>query len=264
MIKADCHIHTDYSGDAQSSMEEMIVQAAKLGLQVIYLTDHKDYTPVFEQINFDNYQKEFEKLRRKYKDQIEVRLGIEIGVAPNLASEIKKLTAAHPFDFVIGSVHELRGEDMYFGNSFGDSPKDEMYTEYLQCIYESVCNIDEICVIGHFDYISRYGPYEDPALKYEDFSEHIDLILQELIIRGKGLEVNTSGFRYGIANVYPDIQILKRYKQLGGEIITIGSDAHCAENIALNFKEAEEIVRQAGFEYLTLFKELKPEFMKFS
>ena len=109
--------------------------------------------------------------------------------------------------------------------------------------------------------MSRYGLYEDNAVNYMEFSSLIDAVLKELIERGKGIEINTSGYRYGINDCYPDIEILKRYKALGGEIVTVGSDAHFPRDVADHIGAAYDMLNIAGYKYVTVFKGREPSFI---
>jgi histidinol-phosphatase (PHP family) len=117
-------------------------------------------------------------------------------------------------------------------------------------------------VYGHIDYVVRYGPNKNRFYTYEKYSDVIDEILRTLIARGKGIELNTAGFKYGLGHPNPTEEILARYRELGGEILTIGSDAHAPEQIAYDFAKVTEILRQAGFRFYTVFTARKPEFKK--
>ena len=125
---------------------------------------------------------------------------------------------------------------------------------------KNINTIDKFCVYGHIDFISRYGIYKDNSLKYRDYSDLIDEVLKTLINKNKGIEINTSGYRYKLNQTYPQYDILKRYKELGGEIITIGSDAHTPDYVGDHFEVAYEMLVKSGFKYITRFKNLKPSF----
>jgi len=142
------------------------------------------------------------------------------------------------------------------------------YNEYIPVImdfkekYKNRINIVYFNVYGHLDFVSRYGMYDNNSLEYKDYADLIDRILKELISRGKGIEVNTSGFRYGIDTTYPSLTILRRYKELGGEIITCGSDSHTVAGVGAYIDYAYELVKSAGFKYISTFKKQKPDFIK--
>ena len=117
-------------------------------------------------------------------------------------------------------------------------------------------------VLGHIDYVVRYGKYREKEYSYEKYAYWLDEILKKIISYGKGIELNTSGLKYGLPFAHPTLEVLKRYKKLGGEILTVGSDAHRPEHLAYDFHKVNDILGEAGFEYYTEFKERKPVFCK--
>ena len=132
----------------------------------------------------------------------------------------------------------------------------------MQELYECVKKYNRFHVLGHIDIIRRYGSYTDKTIKYCDYSDIIDEIFKLLIYNGKGIEINTSGYRYRLESTMPDFELLKRYRELGGEILTIGSDAHTTQHIAEQFANAHYLADKAGFKYIARFPEGKPEFIK--
>ena len=122
--------------------------------------------------------------------------------------------------------------------------------------------IKDFDVLGHIDYIVRYGKRKEKFYTYEEVQDEIEEILKNLIATGRGLEVNTAGWKYGLKFCHPQPGIIKRYRELGGEIITIGSDAHLPEYVGYEFSRAEEVLRQCGFRYYAQFRNRKPEFIK--
>ena len=115
---------------------------------------------------------------------------------------------------------------------------------------------------GHLDYIVRYGPNQNRFYSYEKYQDILEAILKKLIEKNVGLEVNTGGYHYGLGEPNPCTAIIRRYKELGGEIITIGADAHAPEKIGYDFDRAAQVLKECGFEYYTVFKERKPEFIR--
>ena len=145
------------------------------------------------------------------------------------------MTAKYPFDFVIGSSHVVHGIDPYYPHYYDGRSEDEAYLEYFESILENLHTNVDFDVYGHLDYVVRYGGYENKVIDYEEFRDILDAILAELIKKDKGIEINTSGIRYGLPNPHPNIDIIRRFKELGGKIITIGSDAHKVEDLAKDF-----------------------------
>ena len=127
----------------------------------------------------------------------------------------------------------------------------------LSSLYSRICGFD---VYGHLDYAVRYCPDKNFVYRFDDYRDIFEVLLNRLIENGKGIEINTSGIAK-IGYPHPHIDALKLYKQLGGEIITVGSDAHKKENIGTGFDVAENILKELGFRYYTVFKERKPEFI---
>lgn len=170
-------------------------------------------------------------------------------------------TEYNPFDFVIGSTHVIDKTDVSDPKFFEGKTKKEAYTKYFENVLENASANDCYNVYGHIDYVNRYAPYEDKSISYFDYREIIDEILKVLVDKGKGLDINTSGFRYGEGRPYPQFEILKRFKELGGEIITVGSDAHSPEYIADHFDDAYSMIKEAGFKAISSFRGKKVKFI---
>jgi len=265
MFYADYHIHTSFSSDCQEEMENQIKKAIDIGLKEIALTDHVDFDypdPQFPfMIDYDKYLIEFNKLKEKYKEQINIVLGVEIGYQPHIVKELEDFLANYNFSFIICSMHVCDRLDLYNGDFFEGKNQKNAYLRYFECVLDNVKGYDNYDVYGHIDYINRYGNYDNKILSYEDYLDIIDSILKIIIESGKGIEINTSGFRYGLGHPSPQFPILKRYKELGGEIITVGSDAHRKEDICFSFDYAYEMLRKAGFSKITVFRNRKPYFI---
>lgn len=271
-MKADFHTHTNFSSDADRTVtpERQIEGAIEKGLEMICVTDHfdQDY-PAQEhgpneavfQFDVDAYFRKLMTLREIYQKKIEVRIGIELGLQPHLGAFYKELVNKYPFDFVIGSAHVFGGVDPYFER--GHSPKTDQvrYQEAFEEMLADIQNVDDFDVLGHIDYVVRYGKEQAKYYSYEAYAEILDEILKTVIERGKGIELNTAGFKYGLGFAHPKPEILKRYRKLGGEIITVGSDGHCPEHLAYDFHKVKDVLKAAGFNYYTVFRGRKPEFM---
>lgn len=268
MMKSDQHMHTHFSNDSDAAPEEMIIGAIEKGLDTICFTDHfdKDDTEWGPEGIFDpqEYFKTLLPLAGTYRDRIEVRIGVELGLRPYLGDYYRTFTAAWPFDFVIGSVHSVQNTDPAAGKLFQTNTDEEAYRLTFQETLQDIRNFRDFDVLGHMDYAVRYGKTREKEYSYEKFSEEIDAILRFLIENGKGLEVNTAGLKYGLGFPHPHPQVLKRYRRLGGEIITVGADGHRPEHIAYDFHEAEDILTSCGFRYYTEFRERKPIFKRLS
>lgn len=264
MITSDYHMHTTFSGDGEGTPEEMADAAIAKGLRTICITDHEDYGQVGEDVmvlsDYEEYVHTIQKLRESYKNKLEICLGIEIGLKENLGSYYQKVIGTYPFDFVIGSLHYVNGLDPYYGEIFETYSDEEVYRMTFREMTECVRKIKDFDVLGHLDYVVRYGKYQEKECSYQKFSDEIDELLQAVIETGRGIELNTAGIKYGLPFAHPHPDVLKRYRELGGEIITVGSDAHQPKHVGYAFGQAEEILTACGFKYYTEFKSRKPVF----
>ena len=130
----------------------------------------------------------------------------------------------------------------------------------MELTWENVKQADYIDVLGHLDYIVRFAKHPQDTYRPAEYGDLLDMILKYLIEHGKGLEVNTAGFKYGLSFAHPHPDILKRYRELGGEIITIGSDGHRPEHLAYDFHKVCEVLVSCGFKYYTEFRQRSPIF----
>lgn len=270
-ILADFHTHSSHSGDSTASMEAMIASALQKGLTHLCFTEHNDFNyPISEDcpegmfdLNVDAYLYELLQLREKYKEKLQLLFGIELGLMPEVFRQNAVLAKSYEYDFIIGSTHICHGKDPYYPPYFQGRSDREAFEEYFVSILENIKKFQNFDVLGHIDYVVRYSPDKDANYSCSDYTDLIDTILRTLIENEKGIEINTSAYARGILqDVHPCFDILKRYKELGGEIITIGSDAHHPENIASGFPYAEEVLKKAGFNYYTLFEKRIATFRK--
>lgn len=274
MIQADMHMHIWFSTDSEACPRDMADEAVRKGLKTICFTDHfdKDDLEWGEEgiFDVDAYFVEMQKLQEEYAGKLNIRIGIELGLRTYLKDYYEELTKKYPFDFVIGSVHNVpykkdaEGNILYTDPAaeklFTDRTDKEAYRLMMETTLENVRTSDCFQALGHLDYVVRYGKSREKEYSYTDYADIIDEILKLLIEKEKGLEVNSAGLKYGLPFAHPHPDVLKRYRELGGEIITIGADAHKPEHIAYDFAKAEEILKSCGFKYYTEFFEQKPVF----
>lgn len=262
----DMHMHCHFSGDSEANPIDIAQKAYDIGLQGICFTDHLDIDykeePGLFDLDIPSYKMEIADVKKKFFDKLDIGWGIELGLQPYLAERNNQVIKENDFDFVIGSTHVVKQVDIYYPSYYEGRTEDECYREYFEETLKNAQSNVDFDVYGHLDYVVRYGPNKNKYYSYEKFSDVIDEILRTLIGKGKGLELNTGGFKYGLGHAHPTMNTLKRYKELGGEIITIGSDGHAPEQIAWDFNKAPDILKEAGFEYFTVFKNRKAEFIK--
>ncbi len=270
MITSDFHMHTSFSTDSDTDPEAMVRGALEKGLQTICITDHmdRDY-PFCEELgenaflfDVDEYFRKLRELQEKYAGQIEIRIGMELGLQPHLGGFCREVTKKYPFDFIIGSLHVLDKKDPYYREAFSELSDAELYERAFEETLKILDNVDAFDVLGHLDYIVRYGRDKEKAYSYAAFSSCLDAILKKIIGMGKGIELNSAGLKYGLGFCHPHPDVLRRYRRLGGEVITVGSDGHKPEHIAYEFGKARQILRECGFQYYTQFAGRRPHFIK--
>lgn len=263
----DFHIHCSFSSDSQALPEDVIHFAKAKHLPGLCFTDHNDFDYPLENgktvfnLDFEKYYNAISRLRETYSD-FQVYIGVEQGLSVPAADRINNYDPQKRLDFIIGSSHLVNGNDPYYPEFWQQRSTNEAILAYFESILENLKHCDNFDVYGHLDYIVRYAPDKDSNYKWTDYSDLLDCILKQLIERGKGIEINTSGLRSGLKYPNPCLGILKRYRELGGEIITVGSDAHYTEHIAYDFDKIPELLLSAGFKYYSIFKQRKPEFIK--
>ena len=259
---ADCHMHSFFSSDSEAPTEEMVKRAVELGLPAICLTDHydMDYSTGEFQLDTPAYAAKIRELQEKYRDKIDIRFGVELGLQLHLKERMEEYVNAWPFDYVIGSMHVIDGKDPYYEDAFPDWTAEELYRAYFRATAENIRFFHNFQTLGHLDYVVRYGKCQARQYSYKKYAQEIDEILKKVIAMGKGIELNTAGWKYGLAFCHPHPEILCRYKELGGEIITVGSDAHKPEHVAYDFQKAADVLKACGFKYYTEFQDRKPIF----
>jgi histidinol-phosphatase (PHP family) len=259
MVPLDYHIHTRFSTDSQSEPEELCRRAIELGLPEIGFSEHWDVGPYEEVTRFLQpvaWWQELTRLRRLYEGQLTLRAGIEIAEPHLYLQESADMVAMLPFDYVLGSVHFVGPHMMFDEAYFRQHQADEIYESYFAELERMVRSAD-IDIVAHFDIPARTGI---PIFGYEvrRYGSAIRTVLKVVVERGLALDVNTAGLRKPAGNLMPDPQILRWYRALDGERLTLGSDAHTVEQLGLNLEKALQVIREAGFGYLTRYEKRNP------
>lgn len=290
MMFADYHIHTYYSDDSTYSMEQVVKDAISKGITDLCFTDHVDYgikedtdklSPEQRQelkvkiqhpngpqynVDYPAYLAEYQNLKEKYADKINLKLGMEFGLQIHTIPQYQKLFNSYPFDFIIMSCHQVENKEFWTQEFQQGRSQDEYNQRYYDEILEQVKNYHDYSVLGHLDLIARYdkaGIY--PFAKIQD---KIAEILKIVIADGKGIELNTSSVRYKIHNAQgeqeltPSREILALYKELGGRIITTGSDSHKPEHLGAYIAEQSQELKKLGFKEICTFEKMQPIFHK--
>lgn len=273
----DNHNHSEFSFDGkQTTVEASSFAAEATGLAGICFTDHYDvYTPpmkaayedmVPEMFDIRSQQAEIDRVQALVKSSgssLRLFKGIEVGVQKKCRNEIRKVLLDNQFDEVIASCHYLDDTDPYWGGYYEGKDWREAYGHYLETLYEEIVWLGkDFDIMGHYDYVTRYAPYAKESILYEDFSDVLDEMLKFLADNGKALEINTKTYQT-LSGRTPvlDPDILRRYRELGGEALSLGSDSHNASMVGFNFPVISQYLKTLGFKYLAHFerRELKME-----
>jgi histidinol-phosphatase (PHP family) len=257
----DAHNHCQFSFDGKKTTVELSSKAAyEKGLGGIVFTDHCDiFVPQecmergsIQPQDFDiaAQQAEIDRVQEMFGNKLRILKGIEIGMNHSSRDEINGILATHSFDQVIASIHYLEDTDPYYGGFFVGRDWKNAYGTYLETIYNEMTALKDFDIIGHYDYVARYAPYPVDSIRYGDFSDIFDTIFLYLIENGKGLEINTKSCKGGHGKkTVLDHNVLLRYRELGGEIISLGSDSHAPANVAESFAENAAMLRSLGFSW---------------
>ena len=253
----DTHIHTEYSSDSQMKIQDALERVKKSGIGVT-ITEHLDLRfPTGEDFTFDidKYFNDYDK----YKNS-KFMLGVEMGMQQCCLEENRGVVDNYPFDYIIGSIHVAEGEDIFNSMFYEGKTKKEAFEKYFSSMVDCVKKYNFIDSLGHIDYISRYATFKDNEIHYNEFNEYINEVLKAIVNNEKVIELNTK--RLSNKEAYNNlINIYRAYKQAGGEYVTIGSDAHNAEDIGKNFVLANTICEVCNLEAV-YFRNRKMEFMK--
>lgn len=283
----DNHTHTQFSPDSRMTVEQDVAAALKMGLGGVAVTDHLDLDPPRSNSHFvfdiAQQQRAIEEAVKKFKGepgagQVSVGnknknsfplilRGIEVGLQPDSVKHSLEYTSPFNFDAVIVSIHFVDGEDPYFGDYYRGKSKRQAYGRVLELMLSTAMAYNDFDILGHFDYVARYAPYDDKDITYKEFADYLDPLLMFLADNGKALEINTKSYESGVSHgigskqaLKLDVNILRRFRELGGEAISLGSDSHDDFRLGDNFKKYWQIVQRCGFKYLCYFDNRKPVF----
>lgn len=270
----DYHVHTSYSDDSDYPMEDVVKDAIKLGMDEICITDHVDYGAKVDwdsgveipycnglamvNVDYPSYVEEIGRLQERYKGQIVIRMGMEFGMQMHTIPQFETLYQRYPFDFIILSVHQVEDKG-FWSQEFQQGRSQKEYNErYYEELLQLVKNYQHYSVLGHLDLIIRYdkmGMYPFSNVKH-----YVEEILAEAIKNGKGIEVNTSSHRYRLTDSTPSAEILKMYRDMGGQIVTLGSDSHAPSHLGTYMEEAKELLKGIGFRQFCTYEKMRPIF----
>lgn len=262
--RIDLHMHTSSSFDGNFSASAMTESAIANELATIAFTDHFD-VDFYERHNLGTRQEtsyaDICKAQENYSDKIRILRGIEMGQPTYDTALTEKSLARYEYDFVIGSIHNLREMPDFGDLKYKEMALDEIYSLLDKYFEEELilAKWNGFDTFAHLTYPMRYivqaGRNEVELSRYNEVT---DEIFRTLIANGKALEINTSGLRQPIGKTMPTENYVRRFRELGGEYLTLGSDAHFTEHVGAGIDNGYEIAEACGFEYVTYFKDRKP------
>lgn len=293
----DYHVHTNYSDDSFYPMEEVIQDAIAMGMEEICFTDHVDYgvkvdwdglTPEqiaeceywrasapdlsdpegmkkwldgrrgkIRNVNYPAYFAELNRLQENYHGRITIKKGLEFGVQTHTTSDFEKLYARYPLDFVLLSIHQVEDKEPWSGEYAEGRNQDAYYQDYYHELLHVVQTFKHYSVLAHVDMPVRYDSYGG-GYPFEKVRPILTEIFRTVIADGKGIELNTSCFYYGLADLTPARDILKLYRELGGTILTVGSDSHKKGQLGGHIPAIYEELKALGFEQIYTFEGMEP------
>lgn len=274
MVLFDNHNHSQFSFDGKRTSVRKSAQAAlTAGLDGIAFTDHCDFFVPEMKASYENLVPETFDIASQQAEidhvmgalgseaaasgrpPLTILKGIEVGMHEDCHAQIRKTLSENSFDQVIASVHYLDGIDPFYGGYYEDKEWKEAYRHYLETIFKEMTWLKDFDIMGHFDYVVRYAPYPQCCLRYRDFSDILDEMFRYLIYEGKALEINTKSYQtYNGREVSLDPNVLMRYKEMGGEIISLGSDSHDPERVGHNFKNIAALLKSLGFRWTSHYE----------
>ena len=269
MVLFDNHNHSQFSFDGKrTSVEASARAAAEAGLGGICFTDHCDhYVPpmkasfenvVPEYFNVEEQQAEISRVQSLIGDRTRLLKGIEIGMYEECHEQIRTVLDENSFDQIIASVHYIEKTDPYYGGYYDGKDWKQAYGTYLETIYREMKWLEDFDIMGHYDYIVRYASYPVTSIRYRDFSDIFDEMFRYLIQEGKALEINTKSYEgHRGRMVELDNDVLLRYREMGGEIVSLGSDSHEPSRVGAGFTRHAAFLKSLGFRWTAHYESRK-------
>jgi histidinol phosphate phosphatase HisJ family len=252
----DYHLHSSFSPDSKEAIENIHNKAKENLLSEICLTEHismsKDDSS-YDYLKYDEYVKEINKYNGQAESEVSIKIGLEIGEGHRYIKEVDEYIKDKDIDFIIGSLHRI--DDIGIIGCLEKYDVKKVYQDYFKELYE-VADKSQYDVMGHLDLVQRYAWNKYGRYEYTNYADLIDCVLKRVIERGKGIEINTSILK-NHKECMPKAEIVKRYRELGGEIITVGSDAHSFERVGDGISLAYEFLKESGFKYITRYDKRK-------
>lgn len=271
---ADYHVHSEYSDDSTYPLEQVIRDAIGMGMDEICITDHVDYgikkdwdagekiayrgSQPLANVDYPRYMAALRDMQIRYGDRIRIRVGLEFGIQTHTIPQFRALLTRYALDFVILSIHQVENQEFWTQEFQRGRTQQEYNERYYEELLAVVQQYQGYSVLGHLDLITRYD--KQGVYPFERVRPLVEAILRRVIADGKGIEVNTSSHRYGLTDTTPSVAILQLYRELGGTILTIGSDSHAPAHLGTHIEEARALLRELGFRQFCTFERMQPVF----
>lgn len=265
----DNHNHSEFSFDGKkTSVESSAMSAKDKGLGGICFSDHCDfYVPpmkasfedlVPEYFNVTEQQAEIDRVQELCGNDFKILKGIEIGMYEECHEQIRATLNDNDFDQIVASVHYIDQTDPYYGGFYDGKDWKQAYGRYLETIYREMTWLQDFDIMAHYDYVARYAPYTQASILHRDFSDILDEMFRYLISEGKALEINTKSYQnYNGRTPRLDTELLLRYKDMGGEIISLGSDSHDPIRTGDKFGHYAALLKSLGFRWTAHYEKRK-------
>lgn len=256
MLFCDYHTHSYFSfdGDKLASIDAICNTAISLGITHLAITDHFEANSEsegnFAPFDSDAQYNEIANAKKKYSDKLHLSVGLEIGQAHQFPEIANSLVSRHNYDFIIASIHNLRSLPDFYYMDFKKmeiAEIEELFSKYIYELCELVDKFDWIDTVGHITYIHRYAFLAGRNIQFEQFYPRLSLLFAKMIKKSIALEVNTSSLYKGLGFTMPTKELIALYRDCGGRLITVGSDAHRTENLGRGVRDTFEILKSLGF-----------------
>ncbi len=261
---SDSHTHSENSFDGKDSVVMLCDRAYQLGLYSLTVTDHcecHEYYANHVRKDIEGSVRDVRKAKGLYADKLKIYTGIELGQPTQDLKAADEALTLGEFDFVLGSLHNLRGEQDFYYLEYDEDNVPKLLTRYFDELLELIED-DRFDSLAHLTYPFRYiAVNPDIHFSPDQYREQIDAVLEALVKRKKALEVNTSGLRQKIGVTLPDETVVRRFRELGGRYVTVGSDAHRWGDIGAGIEDALRMLQKCGFTHFTVYRERMPEML---
>lgn len=254
----DAHTHTHFSFDGKCTATQMAERGKELGIEYMAFTDHydRDYAHIeryktVPQMEIGQYVREIAAMKEKYPF---LALGIECGYSELAEEDYVETLPYDKLDYILNSIHTVDGVESYGADYFVGKTKKESYGAYLEKVLKSLDAKYDYDTVSHIGYVRKSSPYSDPSITMAEFGDLIDEILKKIVRKDKTIEINSN---IKTKDFMPTAEIIRRYRELGGENLTFSSDAHLVGRVGEMYDVAKEMAKSCGFRYWTVYRERK-------